>query len=89
VITSPGYAVYSGNAIGLTSLAPGVCLPKQQPRGDQSVVSNDYRDRALDYMRDHAGRVPIVILARVGRNWSLFAPPTSSRPAKAKVDRDG
>jgi 4-amino-4-deoxy-L-arabinose transferase-like glycosyltransferase len=76
-------AVYSGRAIGLTSLEPGVCLPNQRPRGDQSVISKIYRDRALDYMKDHVGRLPIVVLARVGRTWSLF------RPADALAGGEG
>ena len=31
-------------------------------------------DRAFDYMGNHAGRVPIVIAARIGRTWSLYRP---------------
>jgi 4-amino-4-deoxy-L-arabinose transferase-like glycosyltransferase len=64
--------VYSGDDLGLTNLE--ACLPEPPPPGDQSVVSRVYRDRALDYMGDHAGRVPLVVLARIGRNWSLFRP---------------
>ncbi len=33
-----------------------------------------YRDRAIDYMKDHKSRVPVVVLARIGRDWSLFRP---------------
>ncbi len=28
----------------------------------------------IDYAKDHAGRIPAVVLARVGRTWSLFRP---------------
>jgi hypothetical protein len=33
-----------------------------------------YRKRALHYMRTHLRRMPAVVLARVGRTWSLFRP---------------
>ena len=65
-------SVYSGSGIGLTDLAN--CIPKRAPKGDQSVVSRIYRDRAIDYMKDHKSKVPVVVLARVGRDWSLFRP---------------
>jgi 4-amino-4-deoxy-L-arabinose transferase-like glycosyltransferase len=65
-------SVYSGSGIGLTDLAN--CIPKHAPKGDQSVVSRIYRDRAVDYMKDHKGEVPVVLLARIGRDWSLFRP---------------
>jgi 4-amino-4-deoxy-L-arabinose transferase-like glycosyltransferase len=65
-------SVYSGSGIGLTDLAK--CIPRQAPKGDQSVVSRIYRDRAVDYMKAHKGEVPVVVLARIGRDWSLFRP---------------
>jgi 4-amino-4-deoxy-L-arabinose transferase-like glycosyltransferase len=66
-------AVYSGGGIGLTFLAPP-CLVEPIPPGDASARSDVYRDRALDYVRDHLRRVPLVAAARVGRTWSLFRP---------------
>ncbi len=65
--------VYWGGALGLTYLSPP-CIEVPPPPGDQSQVSSAYRRRALDYMRAHAGRVPIVVAARIGRTWSLFRP---------------
>jgi hypothetical protein len=38
------------------------------------VVSSALRRRGLDYAKAHAGRAPIVVLARLGRTWSLFRP---------------
>ncbi len=63
--------VFHGDDIGLTNL--GECL-FPVPSGDQSQVEKAYRTRAFDYMSDHKGRVPIVMLARVGRVWSVFRP---------------
>lgn len=66
-------AVFFGHAIGLTNLS--VCIPKHAPRGDQSVVSKIYRQRALDYIDDgHRSQFAKVVLARIGRDWGLFRP---------------
>ncbi len=64
--------VYSGDGIGLTSL--GECLEYPPPPGDQSQVASHYRKKAFDYVSDHKGRVPLVMLARIGRTWSVFRP---------------
>src|SRR5439155_5871839 len=45
-------SVYNGDGIGLTDLK---CLGPN-PRGDQSVDSKIFRDRAFDYIRDHNKR---------------------------------
>ncbi len=67
--------VYSGPAIGLTDVAgPDDCLQVPPPPGDQSDVAKVYRSRAFHYMRAHASRVPLVVLARVARTWSLYRP---------------
>lgn len=63
--------VFYGSGTGLTDLR---CLPDPFPEGDQSVQSEIYREQAFDYIGDHAGRFPIVLLARAGRTWSLFRP---------------
>jgi len=63
-------SVYFGDGIGLTDLK---CLGRN-PRGDQSVDSKIYRDRAFDYIRDHKKRAVLVAAARVGRTWSLYRP---------------
>src|SRR5262249_47339827 len=65
--------VYSGPAIGLTVLAPP-CLDPTGLRGDESVLAKIYRRRAIDYMKAHKKRVPIVVAARGGRTWSGFRP---------------
>jgi len=63
-------SVYYGDGIGLTDLT---CLGPN-PRGDQSVDSKIYRDRAFDYIRAHKKRAVLVAAARVGRTWSVFRP---------------
>jgi 4-amino-4-deoxy-L-arabinose transferase-like glycosyltransferase len=68
------HVAYYGNMIGDTSLAPGQCLPLNPPPGDDSAVSRVYRDKAFTYMGAHPQRLPVVLAARVGRDWSLFRP---------------
>jgi 4-amino-4-deoxy-L-arabinose transferase-like glycosyltransferase len=63
-------AVFSDEGTGLTSFE---CL-EPPPPGDQSVQSAEYRDAAFEYMGDNLTRVPLVMLARAGRTWSLWRP---------------
>lgn len=75
-------AAYRGERIG--SLDPGIWLPPQPGEtdrcawdaqgGDESEQDREFRDRALDYMRAHADRVPVVAAAREGRAWGIFRP---------------
>jgi 4-amino-4-deoxy-L-arabinose transferase-like glycosyltransferase len=39
---------------------------------DASVRSREDRELAVDYITDHAGRVPVVVLARLGRTADLY-----------------
>ncbi len=63
-------ATYHGSATGFWSLA----CAANPPAGDQSVVSAALRRRGLSYVKHHLARVPAVVLARLGRTWSLFRP---------------
>lgn len=64
-------AVYSGGGIGLWTLE---CADGPRPGEDQSEVSARYRAEALDFVREHADRLPAVIAARVGRVWNVYKP---------------
>jgi 4-amino-4-deoxy-L-arabinose transferase-like glycosyltransferase len=63
--------VFYGDGTGLWALD---CAFLKTPKGDRSVVSNHLRDVAFDYVGDHLGRAPVVVAARVGRVWNLYAP---------------
>jgi 4-amino-4-deoxy-L-arabinose transferase-like glycosyltransferase len=67
-------AAYHGYGLGLVVDAPGVCLPRTPPRGDESTVSRIYRDQGIHYMKGHLQRLVVVSAARIGRDWSLFRP---------------
>jgi 4-amino-4-deoxy-L-arabinose transferase-like glycosyltransferase len=45
-----------------------------RPPGDESERAAVYRRRGLDYMKDHAGRLPLVVLARLGRLLDVYQP---------------
>jgi len=60
---------YSGPLLGYWY---GWCT--RTPPGDASVVAAARREKGLDYMRDHLGRLPVVIAARVGRIWGVYQP---------------
>jgi hypothetical protein len=63
-------AVYHGPAIGFWAVSCGA----NPPPGDQSQVESALRRRGIDYAKAHASRLPAVVLARVGRTWSLYRP---------------
>jgi len=62
---------YYGSGTGLWALD---CAMYPVPKGDRSVTSNALRKDGLRYIRDHLGRVPVVVAARIGRVWSIYAP---------------
>jgi 4-amino-4-deoxy-L-arabinose transferase-like glycosyltransferase len=61
--------VYYGKNTGLWLLG---CLPDVP--GDRSQVSTEYKDRAFEYIREHADRAPTVVAIRVGRLWGVYRP---------------
>jgi hypothetical protein len=64
--------MYYGSGIGSWVLE---CNGSHLTRhGDQSVVFEVVRRRGLTYMRDHLSRLPVVMVARVGREWEVFRP---------------
>jgi 4-amino-4-deoxy-L-arabinose transferase-like glycosyltransferase len=64
-------AAYSGPLIGLWVFG---CHAPIQEASEESVRSAQLRDLGLHYAKDHAGRVPVVVAARIGRVWGLFRP---------------
>ncbi len=48
--------------------------PPPPATGDQSQVSSAYRRVAFNYIEHHEARLPVVVLARVGRTWGVFRP---------------
>src|SRR3954452_19029079 len=62
------------------------CFRDRAP-GDESQYSKDYRARALRYARDHAGRIPAVVVLRLLREFDFYRP-TQSAILMASEGRD-
>ena len=64
---------YEGGFIGFWNLR---CVVDQTPKGlaDPSVEAKEQRRLAFDYMRDHLGRLPKVVVAREGRTFGFWRP---------------
>ncbi|MGH2892341.1 MAG: glycosyltransferase family 39 protein [Solirubrobacteraceae bacterium] len=65
---------YHGPLLGQWDLA---CLPPGVGGTEitnEAVESDHLRDVGLRYARHHAGRLPVVVAARIGRSFELFRP---------------
>jgi 4-amino-4-deoxy-L-arabinose transferase-like glycosyltransferase len=62
---------YGGNGLGFWSLKCAVSAPGP---GDESVQSARDQHVAVEYAKHHLGRLPMVALARIGRQWDLYRP---------------
>ena len=79
ISTGDGYALlgancaqtYQGPNLGSWSLSCSMSAPSQ---GDESVQSARAQHVAVQYAEHHAGRLPIVVLTRVGRLWDFYEP---------------
>lgn len=57
-----------------------VVLSLRDPRlYDESQSDQPYAEQATAYIRDHLGRLPVVVAARVGRVWGVYAPLQNTR----------
>ncbi len=74
--------VYSGAGIGYWSIDCSVAVP--MARRDRSEVAAEQRREAFEYIGDHAGRLPAVVAARVGRVWSAYVPWQSAELAQGE-----
>jgi 4-amino-4-deoxy-L-arabinose transferase-like glycosyltransferase len=69
-------AVYSGAGLGLWSLK---CAVGVGSTGDESVQSARGTHLGIQYAEHHWTRLPVVVLARVGRLWDLYQPIQEAR----------
>jgi 4-amino-4-deoxy-L-arabinose transferase-like glycosyltransferase len=65
-------AAFSGTHLGYWD--DSCSLKDYPPATEESVLDQMARTKALDYLGDHKGRVPVVVAARVGRIWDVFRP---------------
>lgn len=78
--------VYYGANIGYYSWG---CLDPAFDRSwDESDADRFHTRRALKYMRENAGRLPFVMIARAGRLWKLYEP-TDTTNKEAVIEDHG
>lgn len=58
--------------IGVARSAPQAQRTINAPRQDQSVINQEQRQQAIDFMKDHAGKVPFVVAGRLGRVFNVY-----------------
>jgi hypothetical protein len=63
--------VYYGERLGYWEYTCGQPAP---PAADASIEEAEYRKQAFTYIGNHQRRLPIVMAARVLRQWSFFHP---------------
>jgi 4-amino-4-deoxy-L-arabinose transferase-like glycosyltransferase len=79
ISTGNGYALlgancpqtYDGPQLGSWSLTCSFSAPAH---GDESVEASKAQHTAVQYAEHHAGRLPVVVLARIGRIWDFYQP---------------
>jgi 4-amino-4-deoxy-L-arabinose transferase-like glycosyltransferase len=74
-------STYRGRDIGSWDLR---CVPNG-PLEDESLAAARFRRAGLDYARDHAGRIPLVLLARLGRTFELLQPIRQAEHAEGRA----
>jgi 4-amino-4-deoxy-L-arabinose transferase-like glycosyltransferase len=62
---------YSSGGLGFWSLS---CATSVTGPGDESVQSSRDQHAAIRYAEHHASRLPLVVLARIGREWDFYQP---------------
>jgi 4-amino-4-deoxy-L-arabinose transferase-like glycosyltransferase len=72
---------YSGRDIGSWDIG---CI-RPGPIEDESVTSARLRSDGLDYAADHAGRIPLVLAARLGRTFELYQPVRQAEAAEGRA----
>ncbi|MEA2430275.1 MAG: hypothetical protein QOI19_748 [Thermoleophilaceae bacterium] len=67
------HSVYYGPSIGYWDFQGLYKTPAgRHPDTNEAVQSDRWRREGIDYARDHASRLPAVIVARAARTWELF-----------------
>ncbi len=61
---------YAGQGLGTWHIG----CANAHPETDESVESSKDLHAAIQYAQHHAGRLPVVMLARVGRLWDFYEP---------------
>jgi 4-amino-4-deoxy-L-arabinose transferase-like glycosyltransferase len=61
----------------------------QEHRGNEAERHAEALGDGIDYARDHASRLPVVLAARLGRVWSVYRPFTTPEGRSVRVHKLG
>jgi hypothetical protein len=75
-------STYRGHDIGSWDLR---CVKPGPLAEDESVTASRLRSDGLDYAGDHAGRIPLVLAARLGRTFELLQPIRQAEHAEGRA----
>jgi 4-amino-4-deoxy-L-arabinose transferase-like glycosyltransferase len=73
-------STYHGQLVGYTDFN---CLKPRDPKLNEAQQSDVWRSQGLTYAQDHAGRLPVVVVARVLRAFDLYQTRWQTRLAEA------
>jgi 4-amino-4-deoxy-L-arabinose transferase-like glycosyltransferase len=76
------HSTYYGHDTGSWDLR---CVPGG-PTEDESRAASRFRHAGLTYAGDHLGRLPVVLLARLGRTFELYQPIRQAEHAEMRAD---
>ena len=62
---------YHGQDLGFWNIG---CISKRDPKLNEAEQEAVWRREGLSYAGDHAGRLPVVLLARLGRTFDVYQP---------------
>jgi 4-amino-4-deoxy-L-arabinose transferase-like glycosyltransferase len=68
------HSTFYGADIGAFDFACVKSASRGAPSGNEAVRADTMRDAGVDYATDHAGRLPVVVAARVASLWGVFDP---------------
>ena len=74
---------YAGRDIGIWSF---YCLEAARPGENEAQHADRLRSKGLDYARDHASRLPVVMAVRWLRTWELYQPFRQAEFAEGRHD---
>jgi 4-amino-4-deoxy-L-arabinose transferase-like glycosyltransferase len=65
-------ATFDGDLLGWYDASCWAGRLSYRPEIDRTVQDETMRSAAIDYTREHIGRLPVVVVAREGRTWAFF-----------------
>jgi 4-amino-4-deoxy-L-arabinose transferase-like glycosyltransferase len=89
MVTSNCHPAYHGDRLGYWWFGCALMGESERDKvGDGSVLDSERTERAVEYMSDHADRLPVVFLARLGRTWAFYRPLQQLEFDEAESARD-